>query len=70
MSRVESARGEAMVHVVGIKDRKPYRVKLITPSMPLLTTVMDYIIEHEDVTIADLPIIVMSLDPCPPDIDR
>ena len=70
MSRVEAARGEAMVHVVGIKDRKPYRVKLITPSMPLLTTVMDYIIEHEDVTIADLPIIVMSLDPCAPDIDR
>ncbi|WP_440059077.1 NADH-quinone oxidoreductase subunit D [Thermogladius sp. 4427co] len=69
-ARVEAARGEYTVHVISTGGRSPYRVRLKSPSMPLLTTVLDYIIKNEEVTIADFPVILASLDPCPPDIDR
>ncbi len=89
ISRVESARGEYMIHVIsmgvmkaeqvgdkyvvhftGQGGRKPYRVRLRSVSLPLLTTVLKHIVRNEEVTIADFPVIVKSLDPCPPDIDR
>ena len=69
-ARVESARGEYTVHVTSVGGRSPYRVRFKSPSMPLLTTVLDYIIKNEEVTIADFPVVLASLDPCAPDIDR
>jgi NADH-quinone oxidoreductase subunit D len=70
VARVESARGEYMIHIISQGGRRPYRVRLRSMSMPLLTTVVDYLISKEEVTIADFPVILASLDPCPPDLDR
>ncbi|QOR95099.1 NADH dehydrogenase subunit D [Thermosphaera chiliense] len=70
VARVESARGEYMIHIISQGGRKPYRVRLRSMSMPLLTTVVDHIVSREEVTIADFPVILASLDPCPPDLDR
>ncbi len=70
IARVETARGEYLVHVVSTRGRQPYRVRLRSTSMPLLTTVVNYIIENEEITIADFPVLLASLDPCAPDLDR
>ncbi len=70
IARVESARGEYMIHVVSQGGRKPYRVRLRSVSMPLMTTAIKHVVENEEVTIADFPVILGSLDPCAPDIDR
>jgi len=59
-----------MIHIVSQGGRKPYRVRLKSMSMPLLTTVVDHIVSKEEVTITDFPVILASLDPCPPDLDR
>lgn len=69
-ARVESARGEYMIHVFSTGGRKPYRVRLRSMSMPLLTTVIDHLVKTEEITIADFPVLLASLDPCPPDLDR
>lgn len=69
-ARVESARGEYMIHIISAGGRRPYRVRLRSMSMPLLTTAVNYVIENEEVTIADFPVLLASLDPCPPDLDR
>ncbi len=70
VARVESARGEYVIHIISQGGRKPYRVRLRSMSMPLLTTVVDYILSKEEITIADFPVLLASLDPCPPDLDR
>lgn len=70
IARVESARGEYMIHIVSVGGRRPYRVRLRSMSMPLLTTAINRLLEKEEVTIADFPVILASLDPCPPDLDR
>lgn len=70
IARVEAARGEYMIHVVSHGGRKPYRVRLRSVSLPLMTTALKHIVKNEEITIADFPIVVKSLDPCPPDIDR
>ena len=70
IGRVESARGEYIVHITSTGGQTPYRIRLRTPSMPHLTTVIKHIVKNEEVTIADFPIIVKSLDPCAPDLDR
>lgn len=70
VARVESARGEYMIHIISRGGRNPYRVRLKSTSMPLLTTVVDYIIRKEEITIADFPVLLASLDPCAPDLDR
>ncbi len=70
LSRVETARGEYLIHLTSTSGQTPYRVRLRTPSMAHLTTVIKHVIKNEEITIADLPIFVASLDPCPPDLDR
>ena len=70
IARVEAARGEYVIHVISRGGRKPYRVRLRSPSMPLLTTALKHIVENEEITIADFPVVLASLDPCPPDLDR
>lgn len=58
--RVEAPRGENF-HFVTIKNNKIARLKLRTPT---LANVLSYsrILENESIT--DVPVIVMSLDPC------
>lgn len=70
VARVETARGEYLIHIVSTGGRRPYRVRLKSMSMPLLTTVVDYIVSRDEVTIADFPVLLASLDPCSPDLDR
>ncbi|MEM0034595.1 MAG: NADH dehydrogenase subunit D [Desulfurococcus sp.] len=70
VARVETARGEYMIHIISTGGRKPYRIRLKSMSLPLMTTVVEYIVKRDEVTIADFPILLASLDPCPPDIDR
>ncbi len=76
IGRVESARGEFIAHIINKPPNKfsgpltPYRVKFRGPTMAHLTTVLKHIVRNEEITIADLPVLIGSLDPCPPDIDR
>ncbi len=76
IGRVESARGEFIAHIVSApknpmgKPLSPYRIKFRGPTMAHLTTVLKHIVVHEEITVADLPVLIGSFDPCPPDIDR
>ena len=76
IGRVESARGEFVAHIISApsnplsRSLTPYRIKFRGPTMPHLTTVLKHIVANEEITVADLPILIGSLDPCPPDIDR
>lgn len=78
IGRVESARGEFVAHIYQkppgkykySKPLNPYRIKFRGPTMALLTTVLKHIVTKEEITVADLPVLIGSLDPCPPDIDR
>ncbi len=66
-SRVESARGEINFYVVSKRGANPYRVKIATPSFKNLS-----LLRHisKGSLVADLPILVFSLDPFPLDSDR
>ncbi|ABN69754.1 Membrane bound protein complex subunit mbxL [Staphylothermus marinus F1] len=78
IGRVESARGEFLAHILQrppgarrySKPLSPYRIKFRGPTMAHLTTVLKHIVHNEEITIADLPVLIGSFDPCPPDIDR
>jgi len=61
ISCVEAPRGEAVHYVQTGDDNRPYRWKVRAPSYPNLQSV-PYIIKGE--RIADVPIIIGSLDPC------
>ncbi len=70
IGRVETARGEYLIHITSTGGQTPYRVRLRTPSMAHLTTVIKHVLRNEEITIADFPVFVKSLDPCAPDLDR
>jgi NADH-quinone oxidoreductase subunit D len=76
IGRVESARGEFITHIINVRHGRysnplqPYRIKFRGPTMAHLTTVLKHIIHNEEITVADLPVLIGSFDPCPPDIDR
>ena len=75
IGRVESARGEFLCHIVNYDPKRnrtqtPYRIKFRGPTWPHLTTVLKHIVANEEITIADLPVLIGSFDPCAPDIDR
>ena len=67
-SRIEAARGEAGIYVVGINDFKPYRVKIRGPSLLHLVPVLEHLLVGSEV--ADVPVIYWSLNTCPADMDR
>jgi len=58
---VEAPRGEAVHYVQTGEDNRPYRWKVRAPTYPNLQCV-PYIIKGQ--RIADVPIIIGSLDPC------
>jgi NADH-quinone oxidoreductase subunit D len=75
IGRVESARGEFVAHIInysprGPRTQSPYRIKFRGPTLAHLTTVLKHIVSNEEITIADLPVLLGSFDPCAPDIDR
>jgi len=67
-SCVESARGEQCFHMVGDGTDKPYRVKVRGPSFS--HTLVEFPYCATNTTIADIPAVYWSLDPCPADVDR
>ena len=67
VSRAEAPRGELVYHVVSRGGVKPYRVRIRTPSLPnILNTTQVY----RGLTLADVPVVLASLDPCISCIDR
>ena len=66
-SRVESARGEIGYYVVGDGTDRPYRLKISAPSFRNMSALPLLI---KNVSMADVPVIYMSLDLIPLDIDR
>jgi NADH-quinone oxidoreductase subunit D len=65
---LEVARGEMCFHVVSDGSPFPYRVKIRGPSFSHTLTEFPYLVKGS--TIADIPAIYWSLDPCPADMDR
>ena len=67
ISRAEAPRGELVYHVVSRGGMKPYRVRIRTPSIPnILNTTQIY----RGLTLADVPVVLASLDPCISCTDR
>jgi len=60
-ARVEAQRGELTYYVMSRGGTNPYRVKIRTPSF--INVIHSYIL-YPGHTVADLPIILGSLDPC------
>ncbi len=60
-SRVEAPRGELFYHIVSKGGDKPYRVKVRTPSFH---NIINGVIAYKDANIADVPVILTSVDPC------
>lgn len=65
---VEAARGEMCFHLVNDGSPFPYRVKVRGPSF--LHSLVEFPYLAKGSTIADIPAIYWSLDPCPADMDR
>jgi NADH-quinone oxidoreductase subunit D len=64
----EAARGELCFHMVSDGSERPYRVKVRGPSFSHTLTAFPFL--AKGVSIADIPAIYWSLDPCPADMDR
>lgn len=60
-SRVEAPRGELFYHVVSKGGDKPYRVKVRTPSFH---NIINGVIAYRGAKVADVPVILASVDPC------
>ena len=60
-ARVEAQRGELTYYVMSRGGTNPYRVKIRTPSF--LNIIHSYVL-YPGYTVADLPVIFGSLDPC------
>ena len=61
MSRVEAPRGELIYHVFSDGGPKPRRVKIRTPSF---TNILNGTIAFRGASLADVPVILASFDPC------
>ncbi|MEM1873235.1 MAG: nickel-dependent hydrogenase large subunit [Acidilobaceae archaeon] len=66
-ARVEAPRGELTYYVVGSGAAKPYRVKVRTPSLNNVVNGSFVYVGH---TLADVPAILASFDPCISCMDR
>jgi len=68
MHCVESARGELCFHIVSDGSNKPYRVKVRGPTFDMMLSLLPKLLKGE--YIADVNLILWSLDNCPADHDR
>jgi len=67
-AHVESSKGDFGAYVVSDGGNKPYRVQLRGPSIAHGIRVIEQLLVGA--RLADVPVILVSLDNCPPDIDR
>ena len=67
-AKVESARGEHGFYMVGDGSGKPYRVSVRGASMAHMFTIAEKVLIGA--RLADASHILVSLDICPPEIDR
>ena len=69
LSRVESSRGELGVHMFTDGGMNPYRVKITSPSLRNMY-VFERLAELDEILMADIPVVVNSIDPWYLDTDR
>jgi NADH-quinone oxidoreductase subunit D len=69
LSRVETARGELGVHMFTDGGMNPYRVKITSPSLRNIY-VFERLAELDEILMADIPVVVNSIDPWYLDSDR
>ncbi len=69
MTRVETARGELGMHIVTKTGANPYRVKINSPTLRNMY-VFERLAELDEVVVADIPVILYSIDPWYLDSDR
>lgn len=67
-AHVESTKGDFGAYVVSDGSHKPYRVHIRGPSQSHGVTVLEELLKGA--RLADVPVILKTLDNCPPDIDR
>lgn len=68
-SRVETSRGEMGFHVYTNGTTNPYRVKINSPTLRNMY-VLERLAELNDITMADIPVLLYSIDPWYLDCDR
>ena len=69
MSRVETARGEMGVHMFTDGGMNPYRVKINSPTLRNMY-VFERLAELDRILLADVPVLINSIDPWYLDCDR
>lgn len=69
LSRVETSRGEMGVHMFTDGGMNPYRVKISSPTLRNMY-VFERLAELDEVLVADIPVVINSIDPWYLDSDR
>lgn len=69
LSRVETARGELQIHVFTEATPNPYRVKINSPTLRNMY-VFERLAELNEILMADIPVVISSIDPWYLDSDR
>ena len=69
LSRVESSRGELGVHLFTDGGMNPYRVKIHSPTLRNMY-VFERLAELDEILMADIPVLINSIDPWYLDSDR
>jgi NADH-quinone oxidoreductase subunit D len=67
--RVETARGELGIHLFADGGRNPYRVKINSPTLRNMY-VFERLAEIDEILMADIPVVLYSIDPWYLDSDR
>jgi NADH-quinone oxidoreductase subunit D len=68
-SRVETSRGELGIHLFTNGTTNPYRVKINSPSLRNMY-VFERLAELDEIMVADIPVVINSIDPWYLDSDR
>jgi len=69
LSRVETARGEMGIHLFTDGGMNPYRVKIHSPTLRNMY-VFERLAELHEILVADIPVLINSIDPWYLDSDR
>ncbi|MCW4036165.1 MAG: NADH-quinone oxidoreductase subunit D [Candidatus Bathyarchaeota archaeon] len=69
LSRVETSRGELGVHMFTDVGMNPYRVKITSPTLRNMY-VFERLAELDEILVADIPVVINSIDPWYLDSDR
>ena len=69
ITRVENGRGEMSIHMWTDGSTNPYRVKIMPPSLRNMY-VFERLAELSEITVADIPVVINSIDPWYLDSDR